>query len=129
MKKLATIVMILAFTCLGVSAMGANAPTGMEITNLDTVNKELDALLKRTESAKPVSAVNERAKQFSALHQELGKMDDKIDMLKQKAKADLEAGKMTWAEYRETKLKINALRDRVNHAEERLAEMFGMNGK
>lgn len=96
-------------------------------SDIDTLRIEVNDLVKRVESTRPVGTRDEQRKQYFALNMEIDKLDDKIDTLADRVKADYIAEILTWEEYRSIERKLEAFEERLDHADDILEKMFGIN--
>lgn len=105
----------------------ANSSINTSLQNdLDALGLEVNGLASRVEAAKPTGTRDEQRKQFFSLSLELDQLDDKIDLLEDRVKADYTAGALTWEEYRTIERKLNAFEDILDHADDKLERIFRM---
>lgn len=96
--------------------------------DFDALSAEVADLIKRVGTARPTGTAGERQRQFIELHQAIDRLDDKIDMLEDRVKADYLSGALTWEAYRNMDRRLDALGDRLDRAEDRLERVFRMEG-
>lgn len=90
----------------------------------DALSTEVNDIVNRVEAIKLAGTANEQRKQFITLKQEIEKLDDKIDMVKDKVKTDYISETLSWDEYRNIEQQLDALEDKLDQAEDKLDSMF-----
>ena len=135
MKKIITITLF-ALICFGLFGNHATASQEMENNrekavlieeslrnDIDAMRAEVDDLVKRIEAARPRGTREEQRRQYFALDMEIDKLDDLIDLLEDRVKADYVSGVLTWEEYRGIDRELDRLEERLDRAEDRLEKV------
>lgn len=139
MKKTIAITLFV-FTCFSLSVSTAIAYDNIGDTkekaalidtslqrDIDALRIEVNDLAKRVEATEPLGTRDERRKQYFALDMEIDKLDDKIDLLEDRVKADYIARILTWEEYRSIERELETFEERLDRADDILEKIFGIN--
>lgn len=92
--------------------------------NLEELSSEVDTVISRIMTSMPFGTRRDQYNQFIIFRQQIEELEDNIDMLEDRVKADYRAGKITRAEYRNTDRLLDSLEDRLDRAEDYLERIF-----
>jgi len=95
--------------------------------NLNDLSSAIENLANRIESTRPTGTRQQQRNQFLTLNREIDQLEVKIDRLEEQVKADYRAGRITWEESGNVNRILSSFGERLNHAEDLLERIFGMN--
>lgn len=106
----------------GNNAQGSTAAS-YDLTSLTNATNEM---VNKMNNAQPPNDFNQRRNQFYALKQEMQQVENQIDTTDDRAELDYKTGKMTYEEYRNLELQLDALDNQLDRAKDDLEYRFGI---
>ena len=94
--------------------------------DLNSLTNATNEMVNKMNNAQPPNDFNQRRDQFYALKQEVQQVENQIDITDDKAEMDYRAGGMSYEEYRNIELQLDALDSQLDHAKDNLEYRFGI---
>lgn len=103
-----------------------NAGGAGKAADYGTLQKKVDALSDKIDTAAPSGSTSEQRDQFYALKQELNDVEQQLDIYDDKLESQYKNGTMEASDYRKQEQEIDALEDILDTAEDKLELTFGI---
>lgn len=94
--------------------------------NLEEIISTVESWISQIRAARPFGTRQEQYQQFIAFRQGIDQLEDTIDLLEDRVRADYRAGTITREEYKRIDRILDSLDERLDRAEDLLERIFGM---